>query len=162
VLDVWFAVDTARAAWHVTLDRAEEGVSLVLRTPGPLVVDPTGFLARRRQGRGTFLTASELLARPANSVADALRFVPFVLTDGGVIRFRRDAGRTCQPQLWLDGIAMSETVPLWQIPPTSVYGVELYRGAASVPTVFGGMRGGCGAIVVWTRTAVDDRLQRQP
>lgn len=115
----------------------------------------TGFEARRRRGRGTFITRDEIEAMNPTRVTELLRTVPgaqFARRRFGGLELRLRGG--CRPTVWVNGAraisASSAEIGVDQLlSPFEVEAVEVYRGAGSVPVQFGPET--CGAVVVWTR-----------
>jgi iron complex outermembrane receptor protein len=119
-----------------------------LDTPSKL----TEFNRRREKGEGYFITRADILRRDPARTTDMLRAVPGVRitsTDLGraSIRIR---GRSCSVAYFVDGIR-SPYFNLDNVQPSSVEGIEIYRGTASVPPEFRGALTPCAAIVLWTR-----------
>jgi hypothetical protein len=117
---------------------------------------------RRQRGIGTFLTRKDLDKLNTSYPSDAFRRLPgmrFVNVSGGMgVRFMsavgmRGGGRggDCIPTIWIDGQA-APGMEIDEIRAQDIHGMEIYRGASTVPSQFvkGGL-GQCGAIVVWTR-----------
>lgn len=112
----------------------------------------TGFYRRRNAGSGYFITRQDILERAPRWTSDMLRRVPGVQlgrSNSGVpmIRIR---GRNCGISYFVDGIR----APGFNIDnamPEAVAGIEIYKGAATVPAEFRGMLTPCAVIVLWTR-----------
>ena len=112
----------------------------------------TGFYDRRRTGIGTFFEREEFLRRASFRVSDVFRSIPGArVAEGGFgsvaqVTFRGG----CRPDLYVDGV---RTVPGTSVDEIlavhDVEALEVYRGTASIPAQYA--RGGCAAIVVWTR-----------
>ena len=60
----------------------------------------------------------------------------------------------CVVRVGVDGMLKEPYFPINSIPPHDIYGVEVYAGAASLPTEFSGARkdASCGLIMIWTRS----------
>lgn len=110
--------------------------------------DLDGFLQRRRQGFGHFLTRQEIEKQHPFFLTDALRMVP------GVQVFRNSGlnntilFRGCAPVVYLDGLPVSGDVADI-LEPEDVDGMEVYTGPGQAPPQFQGE--GCGSLVIWTR-----------
>jgi len=117
--------------------------------------------ATRRVG-GTFILREELEAREPRQVSDLLRTVgSFTVFDGGA---GRSMGGTifnnraqCEPIVYLDGQLISNR-PGWtafnsvnSVHWSSLEGIEVYSGAATVPAQFSGSRARCGIIALWSK-----------
>jgi hypothetical protein len=130
------------------------------------------FQRRMERGLGgTFITRREIEQRNPTRVTDILR-------DAGVTSWGSDVhgggvimGRTgCVPMVYLDGVPITypwvsgggprslgtaivqEAIDAVNpVSPMSVEGIEVYRGAASLPAEFGGSTGQCGVIAIWAR-----------
>jgi len=114
----------------------------------------SGFLERRRSSGAppsSFITEVDLERWGAVRWVDALSRVAGVRTNvRGEIGFRDCGAR--QIAVFLDGVALAGNVgDLNHIPLTTVAAVEVYRGAAQVPSQFNTTGRGCGAILVWTK-----------
>ena len=114
-----------------------------------------GFNERRDRGAGRFFTAADIDRRQPRLVTDLLRTVPGVRVGTqngqGIVTFR---GRSCPPLVWVDGAPATAgylDVDLFQ--PSTLAGIEVYSGMATVPAAFTWMRGksNCGVIALWTR-----------
>jgi hypothetical protein len=117
---------------------------------------------RRERGIGSFITRKDLEKLNTSHPSDAFRRLPgmrFVNVSGGMgVRFMsalglggRGRGGDCVPTIWVDGQA-APGLEIDEIRSQDIHGMEVYRGASTVPAQF--VKGGlaqCGAIVVWTR-----------
>lgn len=122
---------------------------------------------RRQRGIGTFITRQDIEKLNTSYPSDAFRRLPgmrFVSIGSGMgVRFMSSIGMTggrsrsgpggaeCIPTIWMDGQA-ALGMEIDEIRAQDIHGIEVYRGAATVPPQFA--KGGlaqCGAIVVWTR-----------
>jgi hypothetical protein len=135
------------------------------------------FDERKRLGMGQYVTATDVERRNPFLATDLLRqmsgFAVVEPPDGsqilaanrGVMTLRGllpgggdvtsgarkggpmlsgPGGRAC-PQVYIDG--MPSTTDVDQIPPTSIYGIEVYREGQEPPK-YGGF---CGVILIWTK-----------
>lgn len=122
--------------------------------------DISGFADRQRQGFGRFLNAEQIeKARPL-TVCDLLQRVVGVYMQQGPVGCRvtlrgasggsSGAIQLCEPTVYLDNAPLEGGVGELSkaLPPVQIAGVEVYTAAAQ-PAQFGG---GCGAIVVWTKS----------
>lgn len=136
-----------------------------------------GFYARRQRGGGVFLTDSAIQARRAGRLSDVLRRVEGIRlvrysaegqqrsTDADEA-YRIASGRAstsisradwCWMDVYLDGqLVQSHDHPdqarnLDQVALRDVEAVEVYRGAAEVPTEYRGSTSACGVVLLWTR-----------
>ena len=112
----------------------------------------TGFYRRRDAGNGHFITRHDILERNPRWTSDMLRRVPGVRlgrTNSGtpLIRIR---GRNCPITYFVDGI-LAPAFNIDNAVPEAVAGIEVYKGAATVPARFRGSRTPCAVIVLWTR-----------
>lgn len=125
---------------------------------------------RRAMGLGTFITPKEINERNASNASEIFRQVPslrFVPVPGGYgIRFPvvlsidiRGSGE-CIPVIWVDG-QRALGLEIDEIGAQDILAVEIYRGAATVPSRFTtNGKTQCGAIVLWTRRQAADRKRR--
>lgn len=118
-----------------------------------------GYNARRTKHVGHFVTREQIDRHDSPRFADVLRMIP-----GLVVRPLRGSGggRTvsirgnCSPLVFLDGFpAASGPLDLDMIDLSTVEGIEVYSGLATVPLEFTSVRGGerCGVIAIWSRPA---------
>ncbi|MGH7607482.1 MAG: carboxypeptidase regulatory-like domain-containing protein, partial [Gemmatimonadales bacterium] len=111
------------------------------------------FEARRRKGRGHFITADEIRERGAKRLSEVLRTTPGVRmicrASGCLVRMAR-APRECPPDYVVDGYPASySTFP--EMPLTGVIGIEVYRTLSETPLQFLRADNKCGTIVIWTK-----------
>lgn len=125
------------------------------------------FEQRRRAGIGQFITQEQIEKRGSMQTADYLRTLSGIdvstLTNdqfaGKVALSRREGGSVlgegtggCAMQVILDGIVMPRNFNLDLLPPPKqISGIEVYKGAATVPPQFGGADRRCGMLIFWTR-----------
>jgi hypothetical protein len=122
-----------------------------------ITLEQQGFYERQERGFGVFLTRQAWEHRHPMLSSDVLRNVP------GVTVARRRGGygnvvldrSNCAYRYVLDGIRVSETFQMDDMPPEWIEAIEVYRGAATVPPQFHtptiSARATCGVIVIWTR-----------
>jgi len=114
-----------------------------------------GFLRRRREGAGQFLTAADLERMRTPLVSDALRTLPGVNvqhTGRGTRLVRLRGG--CVPQVVLDGTLAAEGTDDVDalVRPLDVVGIEVYTDAAGLPAEWSGARtNSCGVVAIWTK-----------
>ena len=122
----------------------------------PLVVSTTrsrrleikGFYERKHWGEllglGTFFTAEYIERRNPLRISHIIEEVPS-------IRMGLQNARTgCRLRVYLDNILVDASVDELVLP-IEVAGVEVYKGAASLPAEFGGSDSRCGVAVIWTK-----------
>lgn len=140
-------------------------------------LDIQGFYERRARSQGLFLTDSVIQVRRAGRVTDVLRQVEGVrvmrydppgqsrgMNVDVEYRIASTRGSTgisrsgpCYMDVYVDGqLAQSHDHPetarnLDQIALRDVQAVEVYRGAAEVPTEYRGSSSACGVVLLWTR-----------
>jgi hypothetical protein len=116
------------------------------------------FYYRMNRGiGGTFITREQIELRNPTYTSDLLRDAGIEVFEEGRRRGRVVTGRMqCTPAIYLDGNrldagdnALADKVNL--VHPSSIEGIEVYRGAATLPPEFGGSTGQCGAIAIWLR-----------
>ncbi len=119
-----------------------------LDTPSKL----TEFNRRREKGEGYFITRADILRRNPVRTTDMLRTIPGVrVANTSVGRPSiRVRGRSCNVAYFVDGVR-APFYNLDGVRPSSVAGIEIYKGTASVPPEFRGALTPCAAIVIWTR-----------
>jgi hypothetical protein len=123
------------------------------------ITDRGGFTYRReRAGGGVFYRAEEIAASGARSLGELVRRIPGIQVDGAApadaITFlpAEDLPR-CRPVFYIDGHPaagdIQETVRA--IPPSRMFGVEVYAQPADVPPGFTAANENCGLIAIWTK-----------
>jgi hypothetical protein len=153
-------VVAASAVTHVSLRLAPLAVRLptveVLKKSEPYDSRLAGFNARRERHAGHFVTRDQLDQMSSARFVDALRSLPGVqlrsLRGGGTTLMLR--GSRCPALVFIDGFpADAGTMDLDMIDLSGVEGIEMYSGAASVPSEFMAAREthGCGVIAIWSR-----------
>lgn len=122
-----------------------------------------GFYERKLWGElvsgGTFITADYIERWRPNSIGQLVGdLVPSVRCQGGrrcvLVNSRMSAGFSNQPcpmSVYLDGIRLrGRPVDEFALP-IEVAGIEVYKGAASLPAEFSGSDSRCGVVAVWTK-----------
>lgn len=153
-------VVAAGAVTHVSLRLAPLAVRLptveVLRKSEPYDSRLAGFNARKERHAGHFVTRDQLDQMSSARFVDAVRSLPGVqlrsLRGGGTTLMLR--GSRCPALVFIDGFpADAGTMDLDMIDLSGVEGIEMYSGAASVPSEFMAAREthGCGVIAIWSR-----------
>lgn len=113
-----------------------------------------GFYDRLKVGIGTFVTRDDINADRTRHLSDVLRRLPGVNIDRGpfgtTTTMRGNAGRDCPVQFFVDG-ALTYRFNVDAVMPNDVEGLEIYRGAASIPPEYNKGVAPCGVILIWTR-----------
>lgn len=146
-----------------------EGVSVEARLPA---LDETGFYQRMVEGRGQFLTPSDIAesdawftpelfyeldnVRPQYSEAPWARWVSLINATGG---------GSCEPRIFVDGVwlrpefrrpgeGLDDAVPV-----EDLLAAEVYWGPFQAPMKFQGTTkdNSCGVVVLWTRSGTAAR-----
>ena len=134
------------------------GVMPVVVVDGPRTLPSgrlRGFYERRQRGIGHYFTAADIDRRNPGLVSDLLRSLPSVQVarraGSSLVTFR---GSRCVPLIWIDGSpATSGYFDPDVLLPTTLAGIEVYPGPATVPpelTMLQG-KGSCGVIALWSR-----------
>ncbi len=136
------------------------------RGPSPFLEE---FRERVRRGMGTYITRAQIERQRPMFVTDLLRGVPGVELRGGgvgsrpVVAVGRSTGRTCTARIFVDGMLLNPTMMTPSGPradvfriddvvhPSSVEGIEIYRGMSTMPPEFLTADAECGVIAIWTR-----------
>jgi hypothetical protein len=137
-----------------------EGVEADVRTWGRRYLEAHGFYDRRHSIPGNFFTREQIEHDRPRSLSFMLRrFSRLQVRDdtwSSTARPRRTTntggglGR-CAPTYFVNGVLVT-ALDIESIPIGIVEGVEVYSGASEIPPGFNrDNRGGCGAIVIWTR-----------
>lgn len=150
--------------------RLAEGDTLLVEfrvSAAAVLLDPVVVTGRRRRPPpdiedfyrraesaifGTFMTRAEIEEAHALRVSDLLRRIPGVQ----VVPVRYGVSgvriRGCAPMLIVDGVlARFEPSIDNLVVPMELEGLEVYHSPSHVPVEYGGLRGSCGAIMVWTK-----------
>jgi hypothetical protein len=114
----------------------------------------TGFFQRRSAGFGTFFTREEIVRMHPLALSDVMHRV------AGATVFRSRSGLSsanlrggtgrCPVQFFVDG-TMTSYFLIDEVRPEDVEGIEIYRGAATLPPEYNKGTAICGLIVIWTR-----------
>jgi TonB family protein len=122
---------------------------------GPYTGRMGDFRRRRDMGFGRFITAEEIDRRRPMFTSDLLRTLPGVnVQSSGMQSAIRIRGNMCAPFVWLDGSpASAGYLDVDAFPPSTLAGIEVYSGVATVPVELRGPRGEgtCGVIALWSR-----------
>jgi hypothetical protein len=129
-----------------------------------------GFYDRYQKGRGQFITREEIEKRGVRSLPDLLATVrgvriewgarggDAILRQGGGGAGALSGGGVCRPSIYVDGVLIrpggnqEPQLVLEQVDtPDHVQAVEVYTGAAQLPTAYSDLQSACGVILIWTR-----------
>jgi outer membrane receptor protein involved in Fe transport len=114
-----------------------------------------GFFDRQRFGQGTFITRQEIVDTNPRYMSDVLRRTSGIQVGSSTFGsrppayIRGGAGR-CPIQYFVDG-ALAYNFNIDEVLPGDVEGLEIYRGAATIPPGFNKGTAACGVILIWTR-----------
>jgi hypothetical protein len=121
----------------------------------------SGFELRRTSSiGGIFLTQLDIERRRPGYVTDVLGTIPGVRLvstgrgSGRQIMMTRSTGQNCLANVYIDGFFMSRDREFSiddAVSPASIHGIEVYRGAGSVPAEFLEVGASCGVIAIWTK-----------
>jgi len=119
------------------------------------------FERRLAEGNGRFITREYIERRKPQDLMDLMRGVAGVRVECSTDRYRcaMQFGRNprgCSPQYFMDGMRTHPSV-FYLTLPTDVVGIELYSGAAQVPSEFQGQSSRCGVIAIWTHNGSGSR-----
>ena len=136
----------------------EENPGTILPTVTVEAASPLGrryadFERRKSQGRGHFLTRSQIQQLGAANLQDAVRGLRGVNIECGggegcFIRMAR-APMNCRPEYVVDERVDNMFGPSIAI--GDIEAIEVYTGPSDVAAEFGGRNAGCGVVVIWTR-----------
>ncbi|WP_419161141.1 carboxypeptidase regulatory-like domain-containing protein [Candidatus Palauibacter sp.] len=149
---------------------------LVATATRPRRLEIKGFYERKYWGElsggGTFFTAEDIARRNPVRITHMIADAPGVRLAGCTLRgyscklyssrgATGFAGGGCLMNVYLDGsLVVRESDQRWYggtgsindfVLPVEIGGIEVYRGAGSLPAEFSGSDSRCGAIVIWTR-----------
>lgn len=160
-------VASATPALDVTLTPVAQRLAAVVvreRRRGNYTGPLAAFNRRRDMGFGHFITAADIDSRHPMRTSDLLRMIPGVsVYSTGPTNALRLRNARCDPLVWLDGMpALSGYLDVDAFDPSSLGGVEIYTGVATVPVELRGNRGeeSCGVIALWSR--LPDPRPRKP
>ena len=121
-----------------------------------------GFYERKfwgeRIGGATYYTADDIERRQPLRISHMIAEEPGVRLSCSGRRCRLVSTRAslgfggcpCGLSVYLDGISVGRDLDDF-VKPLEIAGVEIYKGAASLPAEFGGARSRCGVVAVWTK-----------
>lgn len=106
---------------------------------------------KRASPGGVFFTEEYLSRRIYSETSDIFRNIAgLTVSPDGVVSLTRGAASMmddrCVPALFIDNIKMETTLDI--VRPHEIRGIEIYKGAATVPPQYNDP---CGAIVIWTK-----------
>jgi hypothetical protein len=119
------------------------------------------FDDRRAHGQGQYITEEMIVKADPFKITDLLRQANgFRVSETGVVTSTRGAvtiasdptnatggGGPCSPPIYLNGMPFQ--LPLDNISPAAIHGIEVYASSAAAPVQYHG--GACGIILVWTK-----------
>lgn len=122
------------------------------------LLETTGFRDRARAGFGTFITREEITRMRPRLLSDVLRRVSGMSLSGArpggdaraSVRGSKVMLGGCPIQYYIDG-TMTAAFNVDDVPPADVEGMEIYRGAATIPPAYNKGTALCGVVVIWTR-----------
>jgi outer membrane receptor protein involved in Fe transport len=116
-----------------------------------------GFYERKRSGSGTFLTRDEIERFQPRFLSDVLRRVGGVQVGSSSrglpstqMRGQQSIAGSCPVQYYVDGV-LTTAYSIDEMRPEDIDGIEVYRGAASIPASFKRGTASCGVILLWSR-----------
>ena len=113
------------------------------------------FEERRRAGRGIYITADQIAASHAATMADLLRGVPGLRLNcrSGICtaQMTRTAHGVCAADWVVDGMPASISATP-HLPVVGVVAVEIYRSPSEAPAEFLKADSDCGVIAIWTKS----------
>lgn len=144
----------------LTFDLREAPIQLAevrVRAPRRSVLERNGFFEREASGFGVFMTREQIERMQPRYMSDVLRRVAGVSLSstsfGGTSRATMRGTKvlgSCPIQYYLDG-TMTTGFNIDEVTPSDVEGVEIYRGASTIPPAFNKGTAMCGVILIWTR-----------
>lgn len=111
------------------------------------------FYKRQARGIGRFITRAEIERRNALRTTDLLRTVPgLTVYSAGAMSTVRYRSALCDPEVYLDGTALSGAFDFDAIAPSTIEGIEVYS-TATAPVEFRRSWGrtACGTVLLWSR-----------
>lgn len=123
----------------------------------PSVLKSRGFYDRRKGGVGSFFTREDIEKIGPRYLSDLLRRAGGIQVGSDSrgmpparIRGQQTIVGSCPIQFFVDGVP-TFAYNIDEMRPGDVEGMELYRGAASIPAEFKRGTASCGVIVLWTK-----------
>lgn len=111
-----------------------------------------GFYRRLDQGEGTFITQEDIAEINPRTTSQILRRLPgFIVSESGHVSAPRSR-RCTGVSYFIDGVH-AEGSYLDTVLPSSISGIEVYSGGATVPMQFRvyGQDATCGVVLIWMR-----------
>ncbi len=162
------ANDTARVSYTLIASATMLDTSYIVAQS---VVDRlAGFEERRRHAGGGahFITRADIESQVPVLTSDLMRRIVGVHMEDSlgvlvpissrglkfVMRGPSAAMVQCQLRVAVDGALKENGFAMNSIPPTEIYGIEIYTGPSTLPPQFNGAKTDsfCGLIVIWTRS----------
>jgi hypothetical protein len=122
-----------------------------------LMLERNGFYDRQARGQGSFIMRRDFEMRNPHAASDilrmqaGLRIVPRRFGRSSVVVGRGN----CPFRYFMDGVRVSDTFQIDDIPAEWIEAIEIYRGPSSVPMQFmlppSESNANCGIIAIWTR-----------
>lgn len=135
-----------------------EGIEVDATFESPLEL--AGFYKRQESSLGSFFTREDIARLRPATLTDIFRRIPGIsVRPSGIGSNFGDTEtssrgqttiRECQPQVFVDR-ALTSPFNLDHIRPDAIEGMEVYRGAATVPMEYNRGDAACGLVLIWTR-----------
>lgn len=134
----------------------------VLAQPRNPRLERAGFYSRKQTGLGVFMDRAEIERRADLGITSLFRGRagirimrtsggrPVIVLRGGVGSSMR-AGSYCPARVLINGLDAYDFDLEMDLDVDEIEGVEIFRGASSVPAEFGGARSMCGVVLFWLR-----------
>lgn len=147
---------TAPLAFHLR-EAPIQLAEIRVQAPRRSVLQRNGFFERQGGGFGVFMTREQIEKMRPRYMSDILRRVAgisltassFGGTSRATMRGTKVLG-SCPIQYYLDG-TMTTGFNIDEVVPSDVEGVEIYRGASTIPPAYNKGSAMCGVILIWTR-----------
>ncbi len=165
------AADTLRLSY--TLERGLTTLAAAVISTPSISLRMTEFDARRKSGRGEFMTEAEIRARNSVYSTDLMRRFMTVNVSpnnskgsggmpeqyalsrretGSLLGANSGGGGYCPMLVFVDDVKMPTPFNLDMLPsPRLLSGIEVYNGSATIPPRWAGFDSGCGIILIWTK-----------
>ena len=119
-----------------------------------------GFEQRRARGFGEFMDRLQIRKRGATTPVELLRgFIGVTFARDGSgndvpvsSRGATGLGDPCRMSVYIDGSPLTAQPINYAVRPSDIDAIEVYASAAEMPAQFKHGDGGCGAILIWSRT----------
>jgi len=157
------AIDADTLRISLTLSPIAAALDTVRSQARSLPLRLVDFYERRRRGDGHFITADEIAARGNATLGDLLRPILGVRVqerNNVETAYSARSVAKCPMQIFVDdqliSVPVAGPVNLRDLPaPSTIAGIEVYSGPATIPLQYKRADTMCGMILIWTKVGSD-------